>query len=132
MRISDWSSDVCSSDLREKAEREGNFRQLTQAERLQDARMNPAAKQVAAIDAAIEQKYGADSPEPARMKVAAREAIAQTLERGAFVARRAFARSNRSAARHAPSSAPPRIATQKNQNDRRRAVWGAPTSTART
>src|SRR3546814_221377 len=43
---------------REKAEREGNFRQLTQAERLQDARMNPAAKQVAAIDAAIEQKYG--------------------------------------------------------------------------
>src|SRR3546814_12453788 len=90
MRISDWSSDVCSSDLREKAEREGNFRQLTQAERLQDARMNPAAKQVAAIDAAIEQKYGADSPEAARMKVAAREAIAQTLARGAFVARRAF------------------------------------------
>src|SRR3546814_14809339 len=84
---------------REKAEREGNFRQLTQAERLQDARMNPAAKQVAAIDAAIEQKYGADSPEAARMKVAAREAIAQTLERGAFVARRAFARSKRAAAR---------------------------------
>src|SRR3546814_16873596 len=106
MRISDWSSDVCSSDLREKAEREGNFRQLTQAERLQDARMNPAAKQVAAIDAAIEQKYGADSPEAARMKVAAREAIAPTLERGAFVPRRAFARSNSHAARHAISSAP--------------------------
>lgn len=70
---------------REKAEREGNFRQMTQAERLQDARMNPAAKQVAAIDAAIEQKYGADSPEAARMKVAAREAIAQTLERGVDV-----------------------------------------------
>src|SRR3546814_6518894 len=71
--------------------------------------MNPAAKQVAAIDAAIEQKYGADSPEAARMKVAAREAIAQTLERGAFVARRAFARSNSAAARHAISSAPLRI-----------------------
>jgi len=70
---------------RERAEREGNFRQMTQAERLQDARMNPAAKQVAAIDAAIEQKYGADSPEAARMKVAAREAIAQTLERGGEV-----------------------------------------------
>src|SRR3546814_8004827 len=74
--------DACQ---REKAEREGNFRQMTQAERLQDARMNPAAKQVAAIDAAIEQKYGADSPEAARMKVAAREAIAQTLERGVDV-----------------------------------------------
>src|SRR3546814_14162531 len=84
--------------------------------------MNPAAKQVAAIDAAIEQKYGADSPEAARMKVAAREAIAQTLERGAFVARRAFARSNSAAARHAISSAPLRTEYRRISNGDRNSV----------
>src|SRR3546814_11031481 len=47
---------------REKAEREGNFRQMTPAERLQDAPMNPAAKQDPALDAATGQNYGDDSP----------------------------------------------------------------------
>src|SRR3546814_13639587 len=73
----------------------------------------------------IEQKDVADSPEAARMKVAAREAIAQTLERGAFVARRAFARSNSAAARHAISSAPLRIEYRRISNGSRRAVGGA-------
>lgn len=59
-----------------------DFRQMTQAERLQDKSTNPAAKQVAAMDAAIDQKYGRATPEAARMKAAAREAVAQTLERG--------------------------------------------------
>ncbi|EIZ79617.1 hypothetical protein WSK_1795 [Novosphingobium sp. Rr 2-17] len=58
------------------------FRQMSQAERLQDKRMNPAAKQVAAMDAVIDQKYGKATPEAARMKAAAREAVAQTLEKG--------------------------------------------------
>lgn len=62
-----------------------DFRQMTQAERLQDKGTNPAAKQVAAMDAAIDQKYGRATPEAARMKAAAREAVAQTLERGGQV-----------------------------------------------
>lgn len=62
-----------------------DFRQMTQAERLQDKGTNAAAKQVAAMDAAIDQKYGRATPEAARMKVAAREAVAQTLERGGQV-----------------------------------------------
>ncbi|QHD70851.1 hypothetical protein GS397_27510 (plasmid) [Sphingobium yanoikuyae] len=62
-----------------------DFRQMTQAERLQDKSTNPAAKQVAAMDAAIDQKYGRATPEAARMKAAAREAVAQTLERGGQV-----------------------------------------------
>ncbi|CAN5224747.1 hypothetical protein HHL08_20665 [Sphingobium sp. AR-3-1] len=59
-----------------------DFRQMSQAERLDDKRLNPAAKQVAAMDAAIDKKYGQATPEAARMKVAAREAVAQTMERG--------------------------------------------------
>ncbi len=62
-----------------------NFRQMTQAERLQDKSTNPGAKQVAAMEAAIDKKYGHATPEAARMKVAAREAVAQTLERGGEV-----------------------------------------------
>jgi hypothetical protein len=62
-----------------------DFRQMTQAERLQDKSTNAAAKQVAAMDAAIDQKYGRATPEAARMKAAAREAVAQTLERGGQV-----------------------------------------------
>lgn len=58
------------------------FREFTQSERLNDKRLNPAAKQVAAMDAAIDRKYGRATPEAARMKTAAREAVAQTLERG--------------------------------------------------
>lgn len=59
-----------------------SFRQLSQSERLQDSRMNAGAKTVAALDAAIERKYGASTPEAHRMKRAARESVAQTLERG--------------------------------------------------
>lgn len=62
-----------------------DFRQMTQAERLQDKKTNPAAKQIAAIEATIDQKYGRATPEAARMKAAAREAVAQTLERGGEV-----------------------------------------------
>lgn len=58
---------------------------MTQAERLQDKKTNSAAKQIAAIDATIDQKYGRATPEAARMKAAAREAVAQTLERGGEV-----------------------------------------------
>lgn len=53
-----------------------DFRQMTQPERLQDKSTNAAAKQVAAMDAAIDQKYGRATPEAARMKAAAREAVA--------------------------------------------------------
>lgn len=59
-----------------------DFRQLSQAERLQDDRMSTGAKVVAAIDAAIERKYGEGAPEMARLKLAAREWVAQSLERG--------------------------------------------------
>lgn len=59
-----------------------SFRQLSQTERLQDSRMNAGAKTVAALDAAIDRKYGASTPEAHRMKRAARESVAQTLERG--------------------------------------------------
>ncbi len=62
-----------------------DFREMTQAERLQDKNTNPGAKQVAAMEAAINKKYGHATPEAARMKVAAREAVAQTLERGGEV-----------------------------------------------
>jgi hypothetical protein len=62
-----------------------DFRQMTQAERLQDKSTNRGAKQVAAMEAAIDKKYGHATPEAARMKVAAREAVAQTLERGGEV-----------------------------------------------
>lgn len=80
---SDGSRDPARQDRDRRVA--SDFRQMTQSERLQDKRTNPAAKQVAAMDAAIDKKYGSDSREAARMKVAAREAVAQTLERGGQV-----------------------------------------------
>lgn len=84
-----FDSSRASSDTPKGAERRDpdrevarGFRQLSQAERLQDSRMNAGAKAVAAIDAAIERKYGAATPEADKMKRAAREAVAQTLESG--------------------------------------------------
>jgi hypothetical protein len=59
-----------------------DFRNMTQAERLQDPTTNSAAKQIAGMYAAIDARYGKDSPEAGRMRAAAREAVAQTLERG--------------------------------------------------
>lgn len=59
-----------------------NFREMSQRERLNDRATNPAAKSVAAMDAVINAKYGLSTPEAARMRFAAREAAAQTLERG--------------------------------------------------
>lgn len=78
------SSDAPKGAERRDPDREmaRDFRQLSQAERLQDGRMNAGAKAVAAIDAAIERKYGAATPEADKMKRAAREAVAQTLESG--------------------------------------------------
>ena len=78
------SSDAPKGAERRDPDREvaRDFRQLSQAERLQDNRMNAGAKAVAAIDAAIERKYGAATPEADKMKRAAREAVAQTLESG--------------------------------------------------
>lgn len=63
-----------------------DFRDLSQAERLQDAQMNAGAKTIAAIDAVIDRKYGAASPEASKMKHAAREAVAQMLEQGTRIA----------------------------------------------
>jgi len=63
-----------------------DFRQLNQAERMRDDGMKAGAKMVAAIDAAIDRKYGAATPEANKMKRAARESVAQTLEQGARVA----------------------------------------------
>src|SRR3546814_8777941 len=76
MRISDWSSDVCSSDLREpddrKAERQGKaapvgVRNLRQAERAaahqqvhEDQPRRPAAHQLARPEAAL----AADEEQP--------------------------------------------------------------------
>ncbi|ODU68801.1 MAG: hypothetical protein ABT11_15260 [Novosphingobium sp. SCN 66-18] len=59
-----------------------DFRGMSQDERLQDTRTNSAAKQIAAMDAMIDRKYGHGTPEADRMKDAAREAVAQTLESG--------------------------------------------------
>ena len=63
-----------------------DFRHLSQSERLQDSRMNAGAKAIAALDAAIDRKYGADTPEADKMKRAALESVAQTLEQGERVA----------------------------------------------
>lgn len=62
-----------------------DFRGMSQEERLQDIRTNSAAKQIAAIDAVIDRKYGHGTPEADRMKDAAREAVAQTLENGKVI-----------------------------------------------
>lgn len=87
--IHSFDTNRASSDTLKGAERldpdrevAKDFRQLSQAERLQDSRMNSGAKAVAAIDAAIDRKYGAATPEADKMKRAAREAVAQTLESG--------------------------------------------------
>src|SRR3546814_146030 len=63
-----------------------NFRQLSQAERLRDDGMKAGAKMVAAIDAAIDRKYGPATLAADKMKRAARESVAQTLERGGRIA----------------------------------------------
>lgn len=80
---SDGSPDPARQDRAQQTV--AQFRDMSQAERLNDKRMNPAAKQVAAMDAAINQKYGRDSPEAAKMRTAARIAVSQTLERGSPV-----------------------------------------------
>src|SRR3546814_17882473 len=85
MRISDWSSDVCSSDLPD-LEAARNFRQLSQAERLREDGMQAGAKMVAAIDAAIDRKYGPATLAADKMKRAARESDAQKMERGGRIA----------------------------------------------
>ncbi|TWH91597.1 hypothetical protein IQ35_03110 [Sphingobium wenxiniae] len=58
---------------------------MSQAERLNDQRMAGGAKMIAALDASIEAKYGHATPEAARMKEAAREAVAKSLERGQVI-----------------------------------------------
>lgn len=70
----------------ERVHQPKDFRELSQTERLQDAQMNAGAKTIAAIDAAIDRTYGAASPEASKMKHAAREAVAQTLEQGTRIA----------------------------------------------
>src|SRR3546814_20721874 len=63
-----------------------NFRQLSQAERLRDDGMKAGAKMVAAIDAAIDRTYGPATLAADKMKRAARESVAQKLERGGRIA----------------------------------------------
>src|SRR3546814_16615041 len=63
-----------------------NFRQLSQAERLRDDGMKAGAKMVAAIDAAIDRKYGPATLTAAKMTRAARESVAPTLDRGGRIA----------------------------------------------
>lgn len=63
-----------------------DFRQLSQAEQLRDSRMNAGAKVIAAIDAAIDRKYGASTPAADTMKRAARESVAQSIEQGRRIA----------------------------------------------
>lgn len=55
---------------------------MSQTERLSDTRMVGGAKMIAALDATIDARYGHASPEAVRMKQAAREAVAKSLERG--------------------------------------------------
>jgi len=59
-----------------------DFITMTQEERLQDNRLNSAAKQLVAIDAVIDHKYGGRSGEADEMKRAARSAIAESLANG--------------------------------------------------
>jgi hypothetical protein len=93
-----------------------NFRQMTQPERLQDRRMNAGAKAVAALDAAIDRKYGPSTAQAERMKKAARESVAQTLERGQQVR----APRLREAERDRGTSTAPRQAAERDNRDRDR------------
>lgn len=58
---------------------------MSQADRLNDKRMVGGAKMIAALDATIDARYGHASPEAGRMKAAAREAVAKSLERGQVI-----------------------------------------------
>src|SRR3546814_17544439 len=57
-----------------------NFRQLSQAERLRDDGMKAGAKLVAAIDAAIDRKYGAATLAAVKMNPVGQDTAAQTLD----------------------------------------------------
>lgn len=59
-----------------------HFRESNQAQQLADPRTNGAAKTVAALDALINEKFGATSAEAAQLKGAVRHSVAQTLDQG--------------------------------------------------
>jgi hypothetical protein len=76
------SGTPADSQSRANADLAQRFRASTQAERLRDPQLNAGAKIIAAADALIDGKYQPGSVEHTRMKDAAREAVAQTIERG--------------------------------------------------
>jgi hypothetical protein len=63
-----------------------HFRDSNQAQQLADPRTNGAAKTVAALDALINQKFGATSVQAAQLKGAVRHSVAQTLDQGREIA----------------------------------------------
>lgn len=76
----DHARDRAEADRRHQAA--ADFRQLSQAERLADRRLNVAAKNLAVVSAAIDHKYGELTPQARWMRAAAIEAVARSLEQG--------------------------------------------------
>ena len=72
--------DRAEADRRHQAAMD--FRRMSQAERLADRRLNVAAKNLAAVSAAIDYKYGERTPQARQMKAAAVESVARSLELG--------------------------------------------------
>ena len=59
-----------------------DFRRMSQAERLADRRLNVAAKNLAAVSAVIDHRYGERTPQARQMRAAAVESVARSLEQG--------------------------------------------------
>ena len=72
--------DRAETDRRHQAA--ADFRRMSQVERLADRRLNVAAKNLAAVAAAIDHKYGERTPQARQMKAAAAESVARSLEQG--------------------------------------------------
>ena len=70
------------SDDESRQKAAADFRRFSQAERLADRNLHTAARILAAMTAAIDQRYGEKSEAARRMKVAAVDAIARALEAG--------------------------------------------------
>ncbi|NMN07539.1 MULTISPECIES: hypothetical protein [unclassified Novosphingobium] len=78
--VTDGTRDRVESDRRLKMAAE--FRKASQAERVANPAMNAAAKNVAAMNAVVDSKYGAASPEAQRMRRATVEVVAKAIEAG--------------------------------------------------
>ena len=72
--------DRAEADRRHQAA--ADFRQMSQAERLAERSLNVAAKNLAAVSAAIDHNYGERTPQARQMRAAAVESVARSLEQG--------------------------------------------------